>query len=438
MKNKILLTLFVSVFFACNQSPQKAINTTAKNNFVTVSGNRFMINNKPYYFVGTNFWAGMNLGANTNSGNQGRLIRELDKMKSLGITNIRIMALTEGPDNEPFRIVPSMNNNGVLNEDYLKGLDFLLTEMGKRNLYAVVCLTNFWPWSGGMAQYQKWSGAINNIHYPMTQGNSWDTYMKSTAKFYSNKIAIDKLNSCIAKIVTRYNSITHIAYKNDPTIMSWELCNEPRGIDNVNAYLAWINNTAQYIKKLDANHLVTVGSEGTTPYESYSGTPFEQSHASKYIDYTCIHLWVQNWEMYNPKKHNETIQAAKQKSIDYINKHIAIAKKMNKPFVLEEFGIMKDNGSYNPNATNYNRDNFYTFIFNEIANHINKNEAAGVNFWAWAGEGRPKQPGNWWQPGNDFTGDPPHEEQGWYSVYNTDYSTHLVIKKYADAFNAIR
>jgi mannan endo-1,4-beta-mannosidase len=36
-----------------------------------------------------------------------------------------------------------------------------------------------------------------------------------------------------------------------------------------------------------------------------------------------------------------------------------------------------------------------------------------------------------WTQGDDFIGDPPHEPQGWYSVYDKDNSTLEIIKKYA-------
>lgn len=32
----------------------------------------------------------------------------------------------------------------------------------------------------------------------------------------------------LQKVVTRLSSITKVAYKDDPTIMAWELMNEPR------------------------------------------------------------------------------------------------------------------------------------------------------------------------------------------------------------------
>ena len=51
------------------------------------------------------------------------------------------------------------------------------------------------------------------------------------------------------------------AYKNNPTIMSWNLINEPR-CDKPNCaglVQAWIEKQAAYVKSVDPNHLVTVG-----------------------------------------------------------------------------------------------------------------------------------------------------------------------------------
>lgn len=432
--------LFILILNSCISNKNIQTTNIQNSNFIKVNGRQFELNGSPYKYMGTNFWAGMNLGSLKNGGNRNRLINELDKMKEIGITNIRIMALTEGPNSEPYRIIPSNNNKGELNEDLLVGLDFLLVEMKKRNQYAVVCLSNFWPWSGGFAQYLKWTGEIDNIHYPMdtTKTQSWDFYQKETIKFFSSKKSIELYNTSIDKIINRKNSISNLNYKNDATIMSWELCNEPRGLNNVEHYLKWIDNTAQHIKQIDSNHLITVGSEGFTPYKSYAGTPFLETHSSNYIDYTTAHLWIQNWDWYNPKNHESTIANAKLKSIEYLNEHIEISKKLNKPFVLEEFGISKDNGSFNYTAPTKNRDQFYSFVFDFIYKNALQNNAAGVNFWAWAGEGRPKYSGSWWKVNDDFTGDPPHEQQGWYSVYDLDSSTHKIIKKYAGLMQNVK
>ena len=63
-------------------------------------------------------------------------------------------------------------------------------------------------------------------------------------------------------------------------------------------------------------------------------------------------------------------------------------------------------------------------------------EISGVSFWAWAGEGRPRTPGGFWQPGDALLGDPPHEHQGWYSVYDDDRQMSELITRTAARIHA--
>ena len=410
--------------------------------FVKVKGNHFQIGNNPYHFLGANFWYGMNLGSTGTGGDRARLLRELDALQKLGIDNLRILALTEGPDTEPYRIVPSVQPKpGVFNEELLKGLDYLLVEMGKRKMYAVVCLGDFWHWSGGFGQYMVWAGDEKTIPYPPPHENgSWDTYQKWASQFYSKPKAVQLYWNAINKVVTRTNTITKKAYKEDPYIMSWQLGNEPRGLNNQTDFNIWIDSTAGLIKSLDPNHLVNVGSEGYTPYKGYAGNDPIKNQDGKNIDYTTAHVWVENWEWYNPKKHDETFPRTLDSMRAYVKEHVEVASKLGKPLVFEEFGIARDNGSFEPNSTVKNKDDYYGKFFQEIYQYAqdNKSPVAGVNFWAWAGEGRPRKPEAFWKPGDQFIGDPPHESQGWYSVYNTDTTTFKVIKNYATKMKTIK
>lgn len=413
---------------------QKKANSPNEIHFVKTNGQQFTINSKPYFFIGTNYWIAPFVA--TDAKGKKRVIADLDSLQKMGVTNIRLMAFAEAPNNAKYRITPTNNNKGDLNEASMQALDFALAEMQKRNMYAIVCLTNFWPWSGGMAQYLKWSGGIDSILYPSEKANSWGVYMNQAALFYSNKKAKDIYTTAITKLIFRQNTLTKTYYKNDPTIMAWQLCNEPRAMNNQKDYLSWIKNTSDYIKSLDSNHLISIGSEGYTP-ASVNNNAFEEIHNYKSIDYAVAHVWVQNWEWYNPKQHDSTIAKAKQEAKDYIYNHVQVAKKLNKPFVLEEFGIARDSGSFSPNSKTANRDDFYNFVFQEIYDHCYNGNASGVNFWAFAGVGRPKNIGKMWKVGDDFIGDPPHEEQGWYSVYDKDASTIQVIKLFANKMNTL-
>ena len=112
--------ILVNMIFA-----QKKVN--APKEFITIQKGQFFKNDKPYYFLGTNFWAAMNLGIAGNEAYRARLIRELDHLQKLGVNNLRIMAASEGPDTEPWRMVPALQPAlGEYNENLLLGLDFLL------------------------------------------------------------------------------------------------------------------------------------------------------------------------------------------------------------------------------------------------------------------------------------------------------------------------
>ena len=422
------LAFLILLVSSCSQKTEEA------SSFVRVADMKFIRNGKPYVFLGTNFWYGLNLGSNGEGGNRARLMRELDRLSSMGVKNLRVMAGSEGPDTEPYRIVPAMQTApGKYNEEVLAGLDFLLTEMAKRDMVAVMCMNDFWNWSGGMGQYLVWAGAADSIPYPPPHpGGDWSRYQEFTAQFYSNEKAMKMFEDHIRFIVNRKNSISGKLYKDDPAIMAWELGNEPRGVNNREAFLKWVDKTAGLFKELDSNHLVTTGSEGNTSSSS-SGTDIVTDHQSKNIDYATIHIWVQNWGYYDPAKADSTYGPALNYALDYLKDHIAAAEKLMKPVVLEEFGISRDKNDHSAGTPVTVRDKYYSALFDAVAAEIKKGTGplAGVNFWAWAGEGRPRVPAGLWKPGDQFIGDPPHEGQGWYSVYDTDSSTIKVIKKYA-------
>jgi mannan endo-1,4-beta-mannosidase len=399
--------------------------------FVKARGTGFLLGDAPYRFVGTNLWYAMNLGASGPQGDRPRLIRELDRLMAIGVTNLRVMAASEGPDSEPWRITPALQKSpGRFDPDLFAGLDFLLDEMAKRRMVAVMCLGNFWPWSGGMAQYLNWAGAGPIPYPPPSEGGSWSRYQTYTAQFYSNEAAIQAHERTIRVIVGRVNTINGRAYAEDPTIMAWELANEPRGDKNTASFGRWLERVALLLKDLDPHHLVTTGSEGETTSPSSAGVDFVANHRSPAIDYATAHVWAQNWGWFDPKRPDATYAGAIKQMKVYLRDHIRKSReKLGKPLVFEEFGLARDEGSFEPEAPTHWRDRYFKEFLAEALNPAGGMGAAGAGFWAWAGEGRPGRPaGANWRPGDTFVGDPPHEPQGWYGIYDTDSSTQNVIR----------
>ncbi len=73
--------------------------------------------------------------------------------------------------------------------------------------------------------------------------------------FWTDATIIHDFETYISAFLNHVNSITGVAYKNDPTIMSWELGNE---LDSAPA--SWDTTIANYIKSIDSNHLVSFDS----------------------------------------------------------------------------------------------------------------------------------------------------------------------------------
>ena len=401
--------------------------------FVTASGTGFRLGGKPYHFIGANYWQAMNLASKGAGGDRRQFLRELDDMKAHGITNLRIVAASEGPDTEPLRIVPALLvSPGVYNEDLLDGLDFAIKALRDRDMKAVMTMGNMWHWSGGFGQYLVWAGVATSIPYPPPRpGGDWNEYQSFASQFYGNPQAVAYYLDHLAKIVNRYNKYTRTRYRDEPAIMSWELANEPRALSHVVDYLAWIDQSSKFIKSLDHNHLVTTGSEGDTSDPGFSGTEYLRDHAFASIDYGTTHVWVQNWGWYDPLRAAETYAPAVALAESYIDSHVARTRTLGKPIVFEEFGLARDLNDFSPSSAVTMRDRYYTELFGHFYAFARTNDVAGTNFWAFAGEARPVQPGAFWQPGQPFIGDPPHEQQGWYSIYDRDASTLAIVKRFS-------
>lgn len=400
--------------------------------FVKVNGTRFTRNDKSYFIKGANYWQGINLAAvDEYGGDRRRLNKELDQLQEMGVNNLRIMASSEGPDDQPYRMRPSLQPSpGSYNEHLFQGLDYLLHEMGKRNMTAVMTLSNFWHWSGGFSQYIAWV-TQEEIPYPVTR-DKWDAFTNFTCQFYSHPPIRDRVNDLyknhIRTVQSRRNTFNGRIYNEDPVIMSWQIANEPQF-----APLDWFEEIACFIKEGSPNQLVSAGIES-----KIDQIDFMNAHRSNYIDYCTCHLWVENWGEYDPSVEN-SLNDAMNYAKEYVNSRSKWAVEINKPIVMEEFGMARDAWrrpldsayKFDVNTPTSHKDAFYEGLYRQIEHLASKYHHGGSNFWAYGGLGRPSHHSN--KFGMTWLGDPPHEPKGWYSVYDIDSTTKKVIKRHFDA-----
>ena len=420
-KQFLLLTVLLFLLGACAPKP-------AEHSFIKVNADgQFVRDGKPYYFVGANFWYGAILGSEGEGGNRERLHKELDFLKSIGINNLRVLVGADGENGIKTRVEPSLQvAPGVYNDTILAGLDYFMNELRERDMTAVLYLNNSWEWSGCYSVYLQWSGHGDDV-VPAVDG--WPAYMKDVKQFPQSDSAKALFANHVNYIVSRTNRYNQIKYVDDPTIMSWQIGNEPRAFsdENKEPFARWMADVAAQIKSLDPNHMVSSGSEGSWGCEMDMNL-FEKIHADPNINYLNIHIWPYNWSWVKADSLKELLPRAKENTKKYIDDHMGIARKYSKPIVLEEFGFPRDGFSFSKEAPTTARDEYYRYVFDLIRQDRESGGLfAGCNFWAWGGFAGQNPDHVFWEKGDDYTGDPAQEQQGLNSVFATD-STIEIIK----------
>ena len=408
-----------------------------KPSFVRVEDGKFVCEDYPSHFVGTNFWYGAILGSEGVGGDRARLEAELDTLKALGMTNLRVLVGGDGPDGIPTRVSPTLQKEpGVYNDTIFHGLDYLLSELAERNMKAVLYINNSWEWSGGYGMYLEWAGAGKAL-IPAEVG--YTRYCNYVSEFVTNEKAKEMFYDHVRHVVTRTNTVTGKPYKDDPAIFSWQIGNEPRCFraDSTGqaAFVDFMWTTAALIKSLDPNHMVSSGSEGKWGCEGDLDL-FEKIHSCPDIDYMNIHIWPYNWSWVREKTLKTNLPVAIANTDEYIDEHVVLGQKYGKPVVLEEFGFPRDDFQFAQGTPTTARDEYYRHVFGRILESAEEGGIfAGLNFWGWGGLAGQSETNLYWQPGDDYCGDPAQEQQGLNSVYACDASTVAVIKEATQAIN---
>ena len=423
----IVVLLLVAVVACLWWINKKDKNEQAEDKFVKVVDGHFQRNGKPYYYVGTNFWYGAILGSEGRGGNRERLCQELDDIKAMGIDNLRILVGSDGEEGVLTKVEPTLQKApGVYNDTILAGLDYLLMEMGKRDMVAVLYLNNSWEWSGGYGFYLEHAG---EGVAPRPNEDGYPAFMNFMRKYATSEKAHKLFYDYVRFIISRTNRYTNVAYVDDPAIMSWQIGNEPRafGKEELQPFTNWLKEASALIRSLDKNHLISIGTEGAWGCEGDYET-YEKISSDPNIDYCNIHIWPYNWSWAKPDRLIEDLPAACDSTKQYIDRHIEICDRLNKPLVMEEFGYPRDGFKFDKKTSTKGRDGYYKYVFSLVAENAEKGgKFAGCNFWAWGGRANPQH--EQWLPGDDYTGDPAQEAQGLNSVFSTDTTTLEIVKQ---------
>ncbi|KAJ7440858.1 CEL4a mannanase [Mycena latifolia] len=295
----------------------------AQTGFVKASGTRFTLNGAPYTLFGSNsYWLALG-GYSTTDIN-----KALADIVASGATTVRTWGFNEVTSANGIYFHLWSGSTATVNtgSNGLGALDAVIAAAKAHGLRLIISLTNNWSDYGGMDVYTK---------QIVGSGQPHDV-------FYTNPSVIAAFKTYVQAVVTRY--------ANEPTILAWELVNEPRcsgssttasSTCTVSTITNWVSTMSAFIKSIDSNHLVGLGDEGffNQPgssdymYQGSAGIDFAANLKISTIDFGTFHMYPQGWGETN------TVPWGQQ----WITDHATAMKSTNKPVIMEEFGI--DNSS---------------------------------------------------------------------------------------------
>uniref|UniRef100_A0A7N0UHI3 mannan endo-1,4-beta-mannosidase n=1 Tax=Kalanchoe fedtschenkoi TaxID=63787 RepID=A0A7N0UHI3_KALFE len=346
------------------------VESAAGDGFIRARGVHFMLNGDPYYANGFNAYWLMYIASDPSQ--RYKVSSAFSQAAAHGLTVVRTWAFSDG-GYRPLQYSP-----GSYNEQMFKGLDFVVAETRKYRIKLILSLVNNYESFGGKKQYVNWA---------RSRGQS----LGSDDDFFRNQVVKEFYKAHIRTVLNRYNTITGVVYKNDPTIMAWELINEPRCTSDTSGRTmqGWITEMASYVKSIDRNHLLEVGLEGfysaSNPQRrnvnpGFSiGTDFLANNLVSGIDFATVHSYPDQW------LGNSNDQTQLSFLGNWLNVHIQDSQNiLHKPLLLAEFGkSWKD-----PGYSTYQRDSLFNQVYYQVyASARRGGAAAGGLFWQLLADG---------------------------------------------------
>jgi len=329
--------------------------------FVQTDGLRFVIDRKPFRFVGAN------VAVMYRDDDRARMPETLRQAAQIGIKVVRVWASGEGGPNDvkpiadfhdwprthAFRYAPNK-----WNEAEFVFLDQVLAEAARNGLRVQLCLANWWRDTGGVTQYLRWAGisGADDDKFPVGIDN------ENAMLFYSNETARRLYREHVDKIVMRRNSINGVMYRDDPTIFGFELMNEAQCLTgHWTERRAWIAEMSTYLKSLDPDHPVAPGDWG---YRSAAERrEWIADHALPTIDYCDVHNY--------PRPDTDVSVDSPKALGEFIENRVAAAASIKKPLVFGEFGMSVDG------YKGFSESDWYGAYFENAA----RDGVAGAMFW---------------------------------------------------------
>lgn len=248
--------------------------------YVIAKGQDFYLQDKQFRAIGANRYnllthtaRGGHVGC-ANAFSEAQIDTMFSHLHSMGVTTVRFWAFQ------------SFTKSGQDMERF----DYVLATAEKYNIKLIPVFENHWAdCTEEGVKSQEW--------YATGYKNAYGAYPRSLKQY-------------ISAVVMRY--------KDNPTILAWEIINEPRDVEE-RVLHDFANDISQHIKAIDKHHLVSIGMAGAYS----SDVLYESVYALPTIDFVDYHD-------YDHVRESFPVPMAAR---------MELAKKLHKPMVIGESGV---------------------------------------------------------------------------------------------------
>jgi hypothetical protein len=229
----------------------------AVNGFVTRSGTHLMLNGNTFRFSGANLsWFGavgwaQSVGTCASGGTcsyipHSHIDEAIAELSEMGANVVRA---SESFDSySPGCNVCLRSDVNTYNPTTFQDLDYAVQQAHDHGIRLIISLMDNWHyWQGG--DIHTW---VNPNQVETGIGGAPSASEQNT--FYNDPTIRQNFKTFISTLLNHTNYYTKVQYKNDPTVLAWELGNEL-----VSEPASWAQDISGYIKANDSNHLVADG-----------------------------------------------------------------------------------------------------------------------------------------------------------------------------------
>ena len=333
--------------------------------FVTRSGSRLVLDGKPFRFGGANIeWLGLaGYGPADPAGPHYASNFEIDDAlttaKEMGASVIRSQTMGDSVGCA-LCLEPAA---GQFNQKAFERVDYGLRAARLRGLKVIPTIVGDDAAAGGSGcVYLGWRG----IDVP---GCS----LIDMEPFWTDSGALTEVEEHVKALLDHVNVYTGVAYKDDPTILGWDLLN------GGGSPTPWTRQLAQYLRSLDGNHLILSGANNV---------------GLNAVD-ACVSFVYPHWSL----------------PLSFVQGWIDTCRRAGKPYIVYEYGWDVTNFPTRPALSSF------------LATLRADPEVSGDAFWALQAHAD----GHGWMPVPADTADPTIARTGesgqWWAMYYTGVPT---------------